>query len=167
MAVSYHSSQKPLILTKNDIIEYSKDSTLLSKTNLKNISCVVFPKTTSKPSYIKFWSDHIYEFKIDYYKTGEFDGHGFFEYAKVVYDSNNNNYKIYSYYKSNGQFKPCATTRRGEYDIIEHEGYPSEFRFKGPVFTEGFRRGKRDIWILNTSLVIPHSSNSTKNNSSA
>lgn len=144
-----------LRLTDNDVEEIKKDPNVIAdQTKYKKISCIVVPTVGPKPTMIKFWSDFIYEFKIDFYKTGMFDNNGFFVYAKVEYDPINNNYKCYSYYNNNGEWKPTTLTRKGEYDVIEflpEYGFP---KFKGPVFTEGFRIGSYDEWILNTSLMI-------------
>ena len=84
----------------------------------KNTSCIIFDLKYRNP-YVLFFPDAIYEFKIDYYKTGEFAGDGFYEYCSVQYDETNNNYKIYGYYSWNGKLRPTKPTRNGEYDIIE------------------------------------------------
>ena len=121
----------------------------------KNTSCIIFDLEYRNP-YILFFPDAIYEFKIDYYKTGEFAGDGFYEYCSVQYDETNNNYKIYGYYCYNGKFKPTAPTRNGEYDIIEIDtDFGGMNKFKGPKFTEGPRKGKYDTWILNTAVLFP------------
>ena len=146
-----------LRLTDDDVEEIKKDFSALliaDQTKYKKISCIVVPTIGTTPTMVKFWSDFIYEFKIDYYKTGVFDNNGFFEYAKIEYDPINNNYRCYSYYKYQGKWNPTAPTRKGEYDVIEfipEHGIPI---FKGPIFTEGFRKGSYDEWILNTSLMI-------------
>tara|TARA_Y100001970_G_C14200311_1_gene840718 strand:- start:369 stop:761 length:393 start_codon:yes stop_codon:yes gene_type:complete len=90
-----------------------------------------------------FNTTKIYEFGIK-------SPHGmFYEYAKVVFDPENENYKIYSYYRSENIWRPCKTTRNGEYDIIEFHKVAGEFVvFKGPRFTEGPRKGRYDPWVL-------------------
>ena len=148
-------NQTRLCLTKDDL-RYIGNDDLLTKDKNKNISCIVYPTIGKTPAHVTFWNDCLYEFKIDYYKTGILDNNGFFEYAKVVYDSNNNNYKIYGYYCYEGKFKPTAPTRRGEYDIIEIDtDFGGMKIFKGPKFTEGPRKGTCDTWILNTSVIFP------------
>lgn len=148
-------NQYRVCLTEDDI-KYMGNDDLLSRDKLKNISCVVFPTIGDNPAHIKFWNDYIYEFKIDYYKTGILDTNGFFEYAKVEYDPENNNYKIYGYYCYEGKFRPTAPTRKGEYDIIELDtDLGGMNKFKGPKFTEGPRKGTNDTWILNTSVMFP------------
>tara|TARA_B100001057_G_C22376088_1_gene766555 strand:- start:122 stop:595 length:474 start_codon:yes stop_codon:yes gene_type:complete len=119
----------------------------------KKISCIIFALKNSNP-YVLFFPDVIYEFKIDYYKTGTFEGDGFFDYCKVEYDETNNNYKIYGYYSLNGKFTPTKPTREGKFDIIELDTSFCGFtRFKGPKFTEGPRIGQCDTWILNTKNI--------------
>jgi len=148
-------NQDRLCLTEDDL-KYMGDDDLLSRDKLKNISFLVYPTIGDNPAHIIFWNDYIYEFKIDYYKTGVLDNNGFFEYAKVEYDPENNNYKIYGYYSYDGKFRPTARTRNGEYDIIEIDTDYSEMnKFKGPKFTEGPRKGTSDTWILNTSAMLP------------
>ena len=148
-------NQTRLCLTEDDL-RYIGNDDLLTKDKNKNISCIVYPTIGKTPAHVTFWNDCLYEFKIDYYKTGILDNNGFFEYAKVVYDSNNNNYKIYGYYCYEGKFKPTAPTRRGEYDIIEIDtDFGGMKIFKGPKFTEGPRKGTCDTWILNTSVIFP------------
>ena len=148
-------NQSRLCLTEDDI-KYMDNDNLLTRDKNKNISCIVYPTIKDKPKHVIFWDDCLYEFKIDYYKTGILDSHGFFEYAKVVYDLENNNYKIYGYYCYNGKFKPTAPTRNGEYDIIEIDtDFGGMNKFKGPKFTEGPRKGKYDTWILNTAVLFP------------
>ena len=137
-----------LRLTDDDISVYKEDPELLSPQSLKGVSCVIFP------THIMFFNDFIYEFKIDFYKTGTFEGEGFYEYCTVKYDDINNNYKIYGYYSCKGKFHPTKPTRNGEYDIIElDKSFSGHSRFKGPRFTEGPRRGQYDTWILNTSQI--------------
>ncbi len=119
----------------------------------KNTSCIIFDLEYRNP-YILFFPNAIYEFKIDYYKTGEFAGDGFYEYCTVQYDETNNNYKIYGYYSYNGKLRPTKPTREGKFDIIELDTSFCGFNcFKGPRFTEGPRRGSYDTWILNTKRI--------------
>ena len=148
------NNQQALILTEDDINQ-CQYPTLLEKNNLKNISCVVFPINDSNPAFIKFWDGFIYEFKIDFYKTGKFAGDGFFDYCKVQYDSENNNYKIYSYYPDKGKLNPTKLTRDDKYYIIELLSTDDGIiKFKGPIFTSKYshRFGEYDEWILNTKI---------------
>ena len=52
----------------NDL-RYMGNDDLLTKDKNKNISCIVYP-TIGKTAHVTFWNDCLYEFKIDYYKTG-------------------------------------------------------------------------------------------------
>ena len=142
--------EQDIIQAPNNIPKKLSDVTEEEK---KNISCIIFALKNTNP-YVLFFPDVIYEFKIDYYKTGTFDNNGFYEYCKVKYDQANNNYKIYGYYSYKGKFHPTKPTRNGEYDIIElDKSFSGHSRFKGPRFTEGPRRGQYDTWILNTSQI--------------
>ena len=97
----------------------------------------------TKKAYDIFNSTKIYEFEI--YSPGGV----FVTYEQVVFDPENMNYKIYSYYSLDGKLKPCLTTRNGEYSVIElHKIKSGLVSFKGPRFTEGPRKGKYDKWIL-------------------
>ena len=97
----------------------------------------------TKKAYDIFNSTKIYEFEI--YSPGGV----FVTYEQVVFDPENMNYKIYSYYSYQGKLKPCLTTRNGEYSVIElHKIKSGLVSFKGPRFTEGPRKGKYDKWIL-------------------
>ena len=105
----------------------------------------------SRHTVIPFSDKHIYEFKIDYYKTGRFEGPGFYDYCKVIYDPTNNNYKIYSYYKVNTETDKI--TREGKYSVIEFLRFENDnIIFKGPIFTDKSspKFGQYDEWILNT-----------------
>ena len=107
----------------------------------------------SQHTVIPFSNNHIYEFKIDFYKTGRFDGPGFYDYCKVIYDPTNNNYKIYSYYSLNKKLHPTKPTREGKYSVIEYLRHGvDEIIFKGPIFTDKLspKFGQYDEWILNT-----------------
>ena len=148
-----------ITITEQDILKsfngIPKKLTDISQEEKKNTSCIIFDLEYRNP-YVLFFPNTIYEFKIDYYKTGEFAGEGFYEYCTVQYDEANNNYKIYGYYSYNGKLRPTKPTRDGEYDIIELDTSFSGFNyFKGPIFTEGPRRGSYDTWILNTKSVHP------------
>lgn len=146
-----------LVISRDDIPKYNTEHIFLEKNNLKNISCVVFPSNGSNPSFIKFLDNFIYEFKIDFYKTGKFDDNGFYDYCKIQYDSKNNNYKIYSYYFDKGKYNPTKPNKDGEYDVIEFLSADNGIiKFKGPVFTEGFRKGSYDEWILNTEIMFSY-----------
>ena len=146
--------EQDIIQAPNGIPKKLSDITQEEK---KNTSCIIFALKNTNP-YVLFFPDVIYEFKIDYYKTGTFAGEGFFEYCKVEYDEANNNYKIYGYYSYKGKLRPTKPTREGKFDIIELDtdfcGYNM---FKGPKFTEGPRKDQYDTWILNTKRVY-HSS---------
>ena len=134
----------------NSLIGVPKKLSNMSPEEQKNTSCIIF-NLKNLPAYVLFFENVIYEFKIDYYKTGVFDNKGFFEYCKVQYDSTHNNYKIYSYYSFNGKLKPTKPTRDGKFDIIELDTSFAGFNyFKGPKFTEGPKKGTYDTWILNT-----------------
>ena len=100
-----------------------------------------------KKAYDIFDSTKIYEFDI--YSPGGV----FVTYEQVVFDPENMNYKIYSYYSLDGKLKPCLTTRNGEYSVIElHKIERGVVSFKGPRFTEGPRKGKYDKWILTKKI---------------
>ena len=143
--------EEDIIQAPNNIPKKLSDITEQEK---KNTSCIIFALKNTNP-YVLFFPHLIYEFKIDYYKTGTFDGEGFFEYCKVEYDSDNNNYKIYGYYSCKGKLRPTQPTRQGKFDIIELDCSFCGFNyFKGPKFTEGPRKGQRDTWILNTKNVF-------------
>lgn len=142
--------EKDIAQSPDNIFKKLADMTPEEK---KNTSCVIFALKNRNP-YVFFFKDFIYEFKIDYYKTGTFEGDGFYEYCKVEYDRSNNNYKIYGYYSKNGKFVPNIKTRKGEYDIITLDCNFCGFNyFKGPKFTEGPRIGQCDTWILNTKNI--------------
>ena len=134
--------EKDIVQSQDNIVKKLADMTPEEK---KNTSCVIFALKNRNP-FVFFFKDFIYEFKIDYYKTGTFEGDGFYEYCKVEYDRSNNNYKIYGYYSKNGKFVPNMRTRNGEYDIITLDCSFCGFNyFKGPKFTEGPRKGQYDI----------------------
>jgi len=100
--------------------------------------------TYTKNPYDIFDTNKIYEFAIK-------SPHGtFYDYNKVVFDPENNNYKTYSYYMSEGKMKPCQTIRNNEHYIIDflHISSSGKILFKGPRFTEGPRKGMWDKWIL-------------------
>ena len=140
--------QEDIIL--NNILKKISD---ITPQQINNLSCIIFYLKNYNP-YVLFFKNLIYEFKIDYYKTGTFAGEGFFEYCKVEYDSDNNNYKIYGYYSCKGKLRPTQPTREGKFDIIELDCLFLGFNyFKGPKFTEGPKKGLRDTWILNTKNV--------------
>ena len=142
--------EEDIIGSPNGIPKKLSDITQEEK---NNTSCIIFDLKYRNP-YILFFPNTIYEFKIDYYKTGEFAGEGFYAYGKVEYNEINNNYKIQSYYFINGTFKPTLPTREGKFDIIELDRTYNGFTFfKGPIFTEGPRAGSYDTWILNTKSV--------------
>ena len=110
-------------------------------------------KTMSKNTETKcnpydiFNKTKIYEFDI--YSPGGV----FVTYERVVFDPENMNYKIYSYYCLNGKMKPCQTTKNGEYSVIELKKIKNGLiSFKGPIFTEGFRKGQYDTWILTKKI---------------
>ena len=67
---------------------------------------------------INFKKNTIYELKIDFYKTGQFDGEGFYEYGMIEH-LEDNKYKIFSYYLLNKKFNPTKPTREGKYTIID------------------------------------------------
>ena len=124
--------EEDIIQAPNNIPKKLSDITEQEK---KNTSCIIFALKNTNP-YVLFFPHLIYEFKIDYYKTGTFDGEGFFEYCKVEYDSDNNNYKIYGYYSCKSKLR--LTTYTSMFDIIELDCLFSGFNyFKGPKFTEG------------------------------
>ena len=101
----------------------------------------------TKKAYDIFNSTKIYEFEI--YSPGGV----FVTYEQVVFDPENMNYKIYSYYHLNGKLNPCLTTRNGDYSVIElHKIQGGVVSFKGPRFTEGLRKGKYDKWILTKKI---------------
>ena len=142
--------EKDIVQSQDNIVKKLADMTPEEK---KNTSCVIFALKNRNP-FVFFFKDFIYEFKIDYYKTGTFEGDGFYEYCKVEYDRSNNNYKIYGYYSKDGKFVPNMRTRKGEYDIITLDCNFCGFNyFKGPKFTEGPRKGQSDTWILNTKNI--------------
>ena len=149
-------NMQTITICDNDI---DQDLSILKKISkftpqqINNLSCIIFYLKNYNP-YVLFFKNPIYEFKIDYYKTGTFAGKGFFEYCKVQYDKDNNNYKIYGYYAYKGKFHPTQPTREGKFDIIELDCLFRGFNyFKGPKFTEGPKKGLRDTWILNTKNV--------------
>ena len=114
----------------------------------------------NKMSPLQFLPNKIYEFKIDFYKTKQFGGIGFYDYCKVLYDSTDNNYKIYSYYPWNGKLRPTKPTRENKYsgtiEFLREEN--NIFFFKGPIFSNklSFRFGQYDEWIvsMNNSFEI-------------
>lgn len=147
-------NQLVLTLTKDNINEYIQYPELLKKENLKNISCVVIPESPNLLKRVMFFDDTIYEFKIDFYNTGNFDNDGFFTYCKVEYDTINNNYKLYSYYSHNRKLHPTILTRKEKYNVIELLSTENGIiKFKGPIFTVGFRKGSYDEWILNPKII--------------
>ena len=163
----------PLILTQDDLVELEKDPSLntwsdeKNNDSFKNISVVINPHSTlkCKNGCVIFDKNSIYEFKIDYYNHGILSGQGFWEYCKVEFDPDNNYYKIYGYYKSpsENKFKPTAPTRNGEFDTIQLDSIDLgnrkcryvHVKFKGPIFTEGPRKGSYDTWILNHRIRLP------------
>jgi len=65
--------------------------------------------TNTKKCNYKFDPNSIYEFKIDFYKTGCFAGEGFYDYGKIEYYKDNL-YKFYCYYRlddENSTWKKC------------------------------------------------------------
>ena len=98
---------------------------------------------------INFKKNTIYELKIDFYKTGQFDGEGFYEYG-LIEPLEGNKYKIYSYYMLDNKFNPTKPTRDGKYTIIEFMGKAKsgDYIFKPPVFTEGPKKGGFDYWYM-------------------
>ena len=111
----------------------------------------------SQDPILPFSDKYIYEFKIDYYKTGTFNGNGFYEYCKVIYDTTNNDYKIYSYYSLNNKLHPTKSTKEGNYKVIKFLRVENDnFIFKGPIFTDrtSHRLGQYDEWILNINKIF-------------
>ena len=129
-----------------------KKLTDITQEEKKNTSCIIFDLEYRNP-YVLFFPNTIYEFKIDYYKTGEFAGEGFYEYCTVQYDEVNNNYKIYGYYSYNGKLRLNLHAME---NMILLNYYKLRWicYFGGPIFT-GPRRGSYDTWILNTKSVHP------------
>ena len=116
-------------------------------TLMKSKKTTKVEESKDKEFYDIFNSTKIYEFEI--YSPGGV----FVTYERVVFDPENMNYKIYSYYSLNGKLKPCLTTRNDEYNIIElHKIENGLVSFKGPRFTEGPRKGKYDKWILTNRI---------------
>jgi hypothetical protein len=112
-------------------------------TLIQSTKTIVDMDEETRKAYDIFESTKIYEFDI--YSPGGV----FVTYEQVVFDPENMNYKIYSYYSLNGKLKPCLTTRNGEYSVIElNKIKGGVVSFKGPRFTEGPRKGKYDTWIL-------------------
>ena len=151
------NNMQTITISEDDIIQahnnIPKKLSDLTEQEKKDTSCIFFALRNTNP-YVLFFKNLIYEFKIDYYKTGTFAGEGFFEYCKIQYDRDNNNYKIYGYYSYKGKLRPTKLTREGKFDIIELDCQFCGFNyFKGPKFTEGPRKGQRDTWILNTKNV--------------
>ena len=101
---------------------------------------------TSQKKYLDcFDTTKIYEFAIN---SG---GGTFYDYCQVIFDPENDNYKTFSYYSWEGKFKPCQTTNNKYHYIIHFlrvDKDSSEVVFKGPIFTEGVRKGSWDPWIL-------------------
>ena len=99
-----------------------------------------------------FIPNQIYEFKIDFYQTNTFPGEGFYEYGKVTPLEEKNKFRLDSYYfnKEEKKFKPTLQTENntGE-SIISFDKYDTGcIIFKGPKFTEGYRKGEFDYWIM-------------------
>ena len=116
-------------------------------TLIQSTKTIVNMDEETRKAYDIFDSTKIYEFDI-YSPCGVF-----VTYEQVVFDPENMNYKIYSYYHLNGKLKPCLTTRNGEYSVIElHKIEGGVVSFKGPRFTEGPRKGKYDKWILTKKI---------------
>lgn len=99
-----------------------------------------------------FIPNHIYEFKIDFYQTNTFSGEGFYEYGEVTPLEEKNKFRIDSYYfnKEEKKFKPTLqTTKNTGESIITFDNYGNNcIIFKGPEFTEGYRKGEFDNWIM-------------------
>lgn len=94
----------------------------------------------------------IYEFKIDFYQTKTFCGKGFYEYGTVTPLEEKNKFRIDSYYfnKEGKKFKPKLQTKNNsDGSIITFDNYGNNcIIFKGPKFTEGYRKGEFDYWIM-------------------
>ena len=86
MQNNMQNNMKTITIYEDDIIQapnnIPKKLSDLTEEEKKNTSCIFFALRNTNP-YVLFFQHLIYEFKIDYYKTGTFAGEGFFEYCKV------------------------------------------------------------------------------------